>query len=110
MRKKTDKLLPIPVRRALKKLGDDIRAARLRRRITTMIMAERAMISRMTLLKIERGDPNVALGRYANVLFVLGMTDRLAELVDTKHDIVGLGLENDSLPKRIRVSSKNIYK
>ncbi len=106
MRNKIDSTLPIPIRRALRKLGGDIRDARRRRRISTMIMAERAMISRMTLNKIEKGDPNVALGRYANVLFVLGMTDQLAELVAPKHDAVGLSLEDDFLPKRIRTSIK----
>ena len=106
MRNKIDSTLPIPIRRALRKLGGDIRDARRRRRISTMIMAERAMISRMTLNKIEKGDPNVALGRYANVLFVLGMTDHLAELVAPEHDTVGLSLADDFLPKRIRTTIK----
>ena len=47
---------PIPVRRALKTLGQDLRDARRRRRISTQIMAERASISRTTLSKIEQGD------------------------------------------------------
>ena len=95
--------LPIPVRRALRKLGTDIRDARRRRRIPTAVMAERAFISRMTLNKVEKGDPGVSLGIYATVLFVLGMTDRLAELADLRHDAVGLSLEQESLPQRIRM-------
>ena len=95
--------LPIPVRRALRKLGTDIRDARRRRRIPTAIMAERAFISRMTLNKVEKGDPGVSLGIYATVLFVLGMTDRLAELADPTYDPVGLGLEAERLPQRIRI-------
>ena len=95
--------LPIPVRRALTKLGTDIRDARRRRRIPTAIMAERAFISRMTLNKVEKGDPGVSLGIYATVFFVLGMTDRLAELADPRHDPVGLGLEAERLPQRIRI-------
>ncbi len=95
--------LPIPVRRALRKLGTDIRDARRRRRIPTAVMAERAFISRMTLNKVEKGDPGVSLGIYATVLFVLGMTDRLAELADPRHDPVGLGLEAERLPQRIRI-------
>lgn len=94
--------LPIPVRRVLRKLGQDIRDARLRRRIPTTLMAERASISRVTLAKVEKGDPGVALGNYASVLFVLGLADRLAELADPRHDTVGLGLEEERLPKRIR--------
>ena len=63
---------PIPVRRALRKLGQDIRDARRRRRIPVEIMAERASISRTTLSKVEKGDPGVSMGIYARVLFVLG--------------------------------------
>ena len=97
-----DLMVPIPVRRALRKLGQDIRDARLRRRISTAVMAERASISRTTLNKIEKGDPGVSLGNYANVLFVLGMAERLGELADVKTDTVGLELIDARLPQRIR--------
>jgi hypothetical protein len=96
--------LPLPVKRALTKLGQDIRSARLRRRIATTTMAERAFITRPTLRKVEHGDPGVALGIYATVMFVLGMTPRLADLADTRTDEVGLQLEEERLPKRIRRS------
>src|SRR5437667_670717 len=95
--------LPIPVKRALHKLGTDIRDARRRRRIPTALMAERASISRMTLNKVEKGDPGVSMGTYATVLFVLGMTARLDDLADPRHDSVGLSLEEEHLPKRIRL-------
>jgi transcriptional regulator with XRE-family HTH domain len=96
--------LPLPVKRALAKLGADIRSARLRRRISTTIMAARAFITRTTLLKVERGDPGVSLGIYATVLFVLGLTPRLADLADARADETGLQLEEERLPKRIRQS------
>ena len=102
MSKKSETNLPIPVRRALRKLGADIRDARRRRRIQTAVMAERALMSRMTLNKIEKGDPSVSLGMYATVLFVLGMTERLSELADPRHDGIGLSLEDELLPQRIR--------
>jgi DNA-binding XRE family transcriptional regulator len=95
---------PIPVLRALRKLGHDIRDARRRRRIPATILAERASISRTTLHKVEQGDPGVSLGIYATVLFVLGMIDRLADLADPKHDSVGLELEEERLPERIRLA------
>lgn len=95
--------LPIPVTRALRKLGSDIRDARLRRRIPTALMAERAGLSRMTLGKIEKGESGVSVGAYATVLFVLGMTARVEELADARHDGVGLALEEERLPKRIRL-------
>lgn len=100
------KLLPLPVQRALRKFGRDVRHARLRRRISTAIMAERASISRSTLNKIEKGDPGVSLGNYATVLFVLGLVDRVAELADLRSDEVGLQLAEEELPQRIRHSRK----
>ncbi|MBI9084031.1 MAG: transcriptional regulator [Desulfobacterales bacterium] len=93
---------PIPVKRALYKLGCDIRDARRRRRIPMAIMAERASISRTTLGKVEKGDAGVAFGIYASVLFVLGMVGRLGELADPASDQVGRELEEEYLPKRIR--------
>lgn len=94
--------LPLPVRRALRKLGRDIREARLRRRIPTAVVAERASISRTTLFKLEKGDPGVSIGIFATVLFVLGMGDRLGELADIRRDEHGLALDEERLPKRIR--------
>src|SRR5215469_8735777 len=98
--------LPIPVTRALRKLGHDIKDARRRRRLPMSIVMQRASISEPTLIRIERGDSKVAVGSYATVLFVLGMADRLANLVDPKNDPVGLQLEEENLPKRIRGASK----
>jgi len=95
---------PIPVKRALGKLGHDIRDARRRRRIPMAILAQRASISRTTLTKVELGDPGVSLGIYATVLFVLGLTDRLADLADVRNDAVGRALEEEHLPERIRFS------
>ena len=94
---------PLPVIRALRKLGGDIRDARRRRRIPVSILAERASISRTTLNRIEKGDPSAALGNYAAVLFALGMVDRLADIADPRHDTVGLALEEEHLPQRIRL-------
>jgi hypothetical protein len=100
------KTLPIPVTRALRKLGHDIKDARRRRRLPMAVVIQRASISEPTLIRIERGDPKVAIASYATVLFVLGMVDRLADLVDPKNDPVGLQLEEENLPQRIRTASK----
>lgn len=97
---------PVPVIRALRKLGHDIRDARRRRRIPVAILAQRASISRMTLNKVERGKPGVSAGTYATVLFTLGMADRLADVADPRHDSVGLALEEEHLPQRIRLSRR----
>ena len=98
--------LPIPVRRALRKLGQDISDSRRRRRIPLNLMAERADLSRSTLSKIEKGDPSVSLGGYATVLFVLGLTEHLSNLADANSDAVGRMLEEENLPKRIRLPSR----
>jgi hypothetical protein len=97
---------PVPVMRALRKLGHDLRDARRRRRIPVAILAERVSISRMTLSKVEKGDAGVSVGTYATVLFALGMADRLADVADPRHDAVGLELEEEHLPKRIRLSQR----
>ena len=89
--------------KALHKLGKDIKDARRRRRITAALMAERAGVSRGTIGKIEQGDPSTSIGGYSAVLFVLGMTSQLSELMDATHDIIGRGLEEEKLPQRVRL-------
>ena len=101
--------LPIPVRRALLKLGHDLRDARRRRRIPSAVAAARASVSRMTLLKVEKGHPGVAMGTYATVLFV-GLSERLADVADPAQDKTGLRLEEEHLPQRIRTSRKTATK
>ena len=106
MRKgRSDAAVLVPVARALRKLGHDIRDARRRRRIPVTILAERASISRTTLNKAEKGEPGVSLGTYATVLFALGMVDRLADVADPRHDAVGLEIEEENLPERILAPS-----
>jgi len=98
--------LPIPVVIALRKAGKDICDARRRRRVTVQLMAERAGVSRATIAKIERGDSTTSIGGYAAVLFVLGMTDRLSDLVDAAHDLTGRQLEEEKLPQRVRLPTR----
>ena len=102
--------LPIPVKNAMRKLGSDIRDARLRRRIPVAVMAQRAFISRTTLVKLEKGDPGVAMGTYAAVLFALGMIGRLRELASARSDEVGLALDEERLPKRIEIRPRRVTK
>lgn len=100
---KNNPSLPLPVLRSLRKLGRDINAARRRRRITLVLMSERTGVSRTTVCRIEKGDSTVSIASYALVLFVLGMTDRLCDIADQRFDLVGLQLEDEQLPKRIRI-------
>jgi transcriptional regulator with XRE-family HTH domain len=94
--------LPVAVGRSLHKLGADISAARRRRRMPMELMAERALVGRNTIARVERGDPRVSMGIYATVLFVLGLAERLSELADASIDRIGLDLEEEHLPKRVR--------
>lgn len=102
---RTAPALPLPVKRSLTKLGQDIKSARIRRRITAELMAERAFITRPTLTKVEKGDPTVSLGIYATVMFVLGLAPRLDDLADVRSDELGLQLDEERLPKRVRRTS-----
>lgn len=98
--------LPIPAIKSLRKVGKDISDARRRRRIPIQLMAKRANLSRTTITKIEKGDPTTSIGGYAAVLFVLGMAERLSDLIDVAHDFTGQRLEEEKLPKRIRIPKK----
>lgn len=98
--------LPVPAQRAMRKLGQDIKEARLRRRIPASLLAERANISPKTLIKIEKGDPSVSISSYVAVIFSLGMISRVEELMDVRFDNTGLILESERLPKRIRLPRK----
>ncbi|WP_404424623.1 helix-turn-helix domain-containing protein [Nibricoccus sp. IMCC34717] len=103
MRSAVHDLLPPAVRRSLVKLGADIGRARRKRRLTVAMMAERTGLGLNTYARIERGDGSVALSAYAMVLFVLGFGPALAEVADVRTDEIGLQLDEEQLPKRIRV-------
>ncbi|MEL7305661.1 MAG: helix-turn-helix transcriptional regulator [Myxococcota bacterium] len=101
-RKNLKETLPLSVIRALKQLGEDISVARRRRRLTAELLAERALTSRSAVRRIERGDPSVSMGLYAAVLHVLGLEKRLAVVAAPEGDELGMDLERESLPKRVR--------
>ncbi|MHC5202758.1 helix-turn-helix transcriptional regulator [Myroides sp. LJL119] len=65
---------------ALSQMGEQIKLARKRRKLTTIQVAERADIARSTLNLIEKGEPSVAMGAYFNVLRVLGLQDDFLKL------------------------------
>ncbi len=94
--------LPPKVKRTLSKLGADIALARKKRSLTTIMMAERLGVAKSTYLKIEKGDPTVAMGAYAMTFFVLGFDEALGDIVDPRRDDQGLLLDAERLPKRVR--------
>jgi hypothetical protein len=60
-------------------------------------------VAKSTYLKVEKGDPTVAMGAYAMTLFVLGFETALGDLVDPGHDDQGLLLDAERVPRRVRV-------
>ena len=64
----------------LQELGENIKLARKRRRLTTIQVSERARIDRTSLYQIEKGTPSVSIGAYFNVLRVLGLQDDFLKL------------------------------
>lgn len=94
----------------LKKLGADIAAARKRRSITQARLAEGAGINVSTVRRLESGDHGISLGVLAMVLVVLGEPARLGSLLDGAKDEVGLMLDTQNLPQRVRSASKKAAK
>ena len=87
--------------RILVELGQNIRLARTRRKLSAELVAERAGMSRPTLRAIERGDSGVTLGAIANVLNSLGLVDDLARVA--RDDELGRQLEDAVLQSKQRV-------
>ena len=89
----------------LEQMGEQIKLARLRRRLSAELVAERAGISRATLWNVEKGSPSVAIGIYASVLHALGNMDKDFLLV-AKDDELGRTLQDLELPVRRRAPKK----
>lgn len=90
----------------LKAVGENIKLARLRRKITTTMLAERAGISRVTLRKVENGESGVTMSIYANVLFCLGFEKDLLLLAGD--DSLGRRLQDAELTHtKERVAKRN---
>ena len=84
----------------LKQVGEQIRLARLRRKISVELACKRANISRTTLWKVENGDPTVAIGIYARVLNAIGLQDDLAAIA--RDDTLGKILQDQELSSKWR--------
>ena len=101
--KRNPQILP-QQRRKLALVGENIRLARLRRRLSASLVAERAGISRATLYKIERGYPAVAMGNYFGVLNALGLAEDFFKIA--RDDEVGRLVQDSALPRRGRSGGK----
>jgi len=97
--------MPLPVERAILKLGSDISLARRRRHISQASLAERMGASLSTVRRMEKGDGRVPIHFFARALHVFGEIRALEQLLDTASDEIGLTLMDENLPKRVRSKS-----
>lgn len=97
--------IPLPVERALLKLGSDLSLARRRRHISQASLAERMGASLSTVRRMEKGDARVPIHFFARALHVFGELQALEHLLDTPNDEIGLALMDERLPKRVRAKS-----
>jgi len=107
MKREKYALLP-RLTKILEELGEDIKLARLRRKLSAEQVAERAGISRSTLWQIEKGQPNVSMGYYAQVLFVLGLEKNLSNMV--ADDVLGRKLQDAEILVKKRAPKRKIAK
>ena len=93
---------PAAVEQAVVQVGENIAIARLRRRWRQQDLAEKAGITRATLVAIERGKLGTGIGAYVAVLWALGLHGDVSRLASPEHDAEGLTLESARLPSRAR--------
>lgn len=105
MKKAAYNILP-DTEKILGTMGEQIKLARLRRSLSTELVAERAGISRASLWKVEKGDPSVAMGIYAAVLHALNNLDKDLLLI-AKDDELGRQLQDLNLTTRKRAPRRN---
>jgi transcriptional regulator with XRE-family HTH domain len=94
--------IPLPVERAIRKLGSDISLARRRRHLSQESLAERMGASLSTVRRMEQGNVRVPIHFFGRALHVFGEIQALERLLDTSNDEVGLTLMDEQLPKRVR--------
>ena len=96
--------LPRKLEDKMKVVGEQIRLARLRRDLSIAQVAERATCSPVTISRVEKGAPTVAIGIYLRVLYALQLDDDI--LLLAQKDEIGRGLQDLRLNQRERASKK----
>src|SRR5882672_3833057 len=93
---------PYQVEQTLKKLGRDLRTARLRRKLTAQEAAQKIGTSRFAVADAERGKASTGVAVYAALLWAYGLIDRLGDLADPGNDEEGARLSLGREPVRAR--------
>ena len=96
--------LPRKLEQKMQTVGEQIKLARLRRNLSVAQVAERATCSPLTVSRIEKGTPTVAIGIYLRVLYALQLDDDILSLA--KDDELGRALQDMNLTQRERASKK----
>src|SRR6266852_4538790 len=93
---------PYQVEQTLRKLGNDLKTARLRRNLTSEEAAQKIGTSRFAVADAEKGKPSTSVAVYAALLWAYGLIDQLADLADPAKDEEGMRLSLSSEPTRAR--------
>lgn len=96
--------LPRKLEQKMQLVGEQIRLARLRRNLSISQIAERATCSQLTVSRVEKGTPTVAIGIYLRILYALNLEDDI--LAIAKDDALGRTLQDIGLKYRERASKK----
>lgn len=96
--------LPRRLEEKMQVVGEQIRLARLRRNLSIAQIAERATCSELTVMRVEKGVPTVAIGIYLRILYAMQLDDDILSLA--KDDSLGRTLQDMSLKRRERASKK----
>lgn len=96
--------LPRKLEQKMQIVGEQIKLARLRRDLSVAQVAERATCSPLTVSRIEKGTPTVAIGIYLRVLYALQLDDDI--LLLAKDDVLGRTLQDMNMAHRERASKK----
>lgn len=96
--------LPRKLEQKMQIVGEQIKLARLRRDLSVAQVAERATCSPLTVSRIEKGTPTVAIGIYLRVLYALQLDDDI--LLLAKDDVLGRTLQDMNMSHRERASKK----
>ncbi len=94
--------VPIPVRRGAQKIGTDLATWRRLRGLTAEEVANRAGVSRRTLVALESGAGNARLETILRVARVLGVLDDVVSAFDPYNSDIGRLRADERLPRRVR--------
>jgi transcriptional regulator with XRE-family HTH domain len=94
--------LPFPVEVTLKRFGENLRAARIRRGLTLQSVAEKVGVNRWVIMDAERGKPSTGIAIYLSLLWTYDLLDDFARLADPASDKIGMALMSAQERKRVR--------